>query len=540
MLTPAPKITIGLAGTFTVDPLIKHIGREADYCVAPYNQITQLSFNPESILGGATDVLVVLWRLEDIGLEELDGFIQTIQTLRDNYTGTLIVSNCPYPYTAEHDASNLQQPQTGVLVHSRALEKFTKAISQIENINILNLEGLMNDFGATNAHDIRKWYLYKQPYSEKFLARVGAQITRIINAQTISAKKCIVLDCDNTLWGGIIGEDGIGGIELGQDFPGSAFQDFQKHILHLRSAGLFLAIASKNDEGAVFDVFDSHDAMVLKREHISSWQVHWNSKAESIQAIADDLNIGVDSIVFVDDNPKEIAEVQSRLPEVTCFMVPEEIAELPMLLVNSDVFDKASLSAEDAKRADMMASETKRKSSAAAMSQEEFIKSLELKIKIFEAQPQHLGRITQLINKTNQFNVTTKRRTVDEVTALSTDNNTLLMGMDISDRFGEYGLVGVAILTKNNDTQWHIDSLMMSCRVLGRGAETSLIAKIAEAVGLNGGDVLTGEYIPTPKNSLVKDLYQDHGFEKSGQFWKLNINDAKSPPEYVDVTLEIK
>lgn len=540
MSRPAPKMIIGLAGSFTVDPLAKHIGLEAEYLVAPYNQITQLSFNPAALLGDAPDVLVVIWRLEDIGFSELDNFIQTIKNLRESFKGTLIVSNCPYPSTAEFNTYDLQQPQSGVLNYAQALDKFTSSISKIDNINILNLAGLMSDYGVANAHDIRKWYLYKQPYAEKFWEVIGVQVTRIINAQTIASKKCIVLDCDNTLWGGIIGEDGIGGIELGQDFPGSAFKDFQKHALHLRSKGLFLAIASKNDETAVFDVFDNHDAMILKREHISSWQVHWNSKADSIQAIADDLNIGLDAIVFVDDNPKEIAEVESRLPDVTCLIVPEEIAELPRLLVNTGLFDIADLTEEDAKRADMMASESKRKSASTAMTQEEFIQSLELKIKIFEVLPQHLGRITQLINKTNQFNVTTKRRTADEVKALSENSDILLMGMDIADRFGEYGLVGVAIAQKQNKTEWFIDSLMMSCRVLGRGAETSLIAKLAEAVSVKGGEVLIGEYIPTPKNSLVEHLYKDHGFNAHNGLWKLPIKDAKSPPAYVDVTLEIK
>lgn len=547
MNAAANNTSIGLAGSFTVDSLTKHLEttlgnkgfKGPQFYVAPYNQITQLSFNPEKLLGGTPDYLIILWRLEDIGFDELDSFISTIQTLRKNYSGTLIISNAPYPSTANYDVHELEQPITSDLQYHQAMIKFAQAVKDIDNIKVLNISGLMNNFGATNAHDIRKWYLYKQPYTEKFWQVLAEQSARIIAAQTIAAKKCIVLDCDNTLWGGIIGEDGIGGIDIGQDFPGSAYQDFQKHLLHLRSKGLFLAIASKNNEEDVFDVFDNHDAMILKRNHISAWQVHWNSKVDGLQAIADELNITTDAIVFIDDNPKEIAEVQERLPDVTCFLVPEEITEFPDLLRNTGLFDIADITEEDRKRADMMLSETKRKSANEAMSEEDFIKSLELKIKIFEAQPQHLRRITQLINKTNQFNVTTIRRTADQVTALANDADTILLGMDISDRFGEYGLVGVSILKKSNGAEWHIDSLMMSCRVLGRGAETSLIAKSAEAVSLKGGSKLTGNYIPTSKNQLVENLFKDHGFIKSGDTWSINIKNVQSPPDYVDCTLEL-
>lgn len=540
----ADKISIGLAGTFTVDPLTRHLkdhlsGKNietGDFLVAPYNQIAQLSFNPETLLGGKPDCLIIFWRLEDIGFEELDNFIDTIKTLRNNYDGSLIISNCPYPSTPEFDVHDLHQDN---LAYLQALEHFSKSIKTIENIQVLNLAGLMQETGLENAHDTRKWYLYKQPYTEDFWQKISGQCARLIAARKTAAKKCIVLDCDGTLWGGIIGEDGLGGIELGQDFPGSAFTDFQKHLLHLRSKGLFLAIASKNNKEDVFEAFDKHDAMVLKRDHISAWQVHWNSKVQSIESIANELNIGLDAVVFVDDSPKEIAEISERLPDVTCFQVPEEEADLPALMVNTGLFDIIELTKEDKKRADMMLAETKRKKASTAMSEEDFIKSLELKIDIFEAQEQHLGRITQLINKTNQFNVTTIRRTADEVKALSQDKNTLLLGMNISDRFGEYGLVGLTILKKTNEEDWEIDTLLMSCRVLGRGAETSLIAKTAEAVSQKGGKKLVGQYIPTQKNKLVENLFSEHGFKESDGKWLCNLNDIIPPPDYVDVSLKM-
>ncbi|MEM9469516.1 MAG: HAD-IIIC family phosphatase [Pseudomonadota bacterium] len=550
-------LTIGLAGSFTVDPLTRLLSKDLtnkgfekpNLAVAPYNQIIQLSMQPEELLGAKTDILAVFWRLEDITadlsnqkqtLHDLDNFIVAIETLRANYSGTLIVSNPPYPSALEFNVHDLEQAETGLHFYNALLARWQESVKEIKGVKHFNLAGLLNSHGAENAHDVRSWYLYKQPYTLGFWKELSAQTARIIAAQTVAAKKCIVLDCDNTLWGGIIGEDGLGGIEIGQDFPGKAFADFQKYCLHLRSKGLFLAIASKNNEQDVFEVFDKHDAMVLKRDHISSWQVHWNSKAESIQAIANDLNIGIDACVFVDDNPKEIAEVKERLPEVECFIVPEEIAELPSLLMNTGLFDIAEISEEDKKRADMMLAETKRKTVATQMSEEEFRKSLDLKIDIFEAEPQHLGRVTQLINKTNQFNLTTIRRTQDEVESLTADKNTLVMGMDIKDRFGEYGLVGVAIIKKEDEFTWDIDSLMMSCRVLGCGAETSFLNKIAEAVSQKGAKILKGRYIETKKNALVRMLYPDHNFVlTAADEWVCNIDDIKPAPEEVTLTLKM-
>lgn len=539
-------LSIGLAGTFTVDSLTRHLKKAlqtkgfdvSKFHVAPYNQLQQLSFQPDALLEGTPDVLIVFWRLED-WKDTLNSFISTIKTLRQNYKGLLIVSNCPYPSSAMYHYSDLQQARHGVQTHAQQLSAVTQELADIENLKILNLAGVIQHIGHNAAHDVRKWYLYKQPYSESVWRKLATLSARTIAAETVAAKKCIVLDCDNTLWGGIIGEDGLGGIEIGADFPGSAFTDFQKYMFHLRAQGIFLAIASKNNEEDVFEVFDKHDAMVLKRKHISSWQVHWRSKVESLQAIANDLNITTDALVFVDDNPKEIAEVKSRLPEVTCFQVPEELAEFPSLLVNSGLFDIANLTEEDGKRTDMMLAENKRKTESAAMSEEEFIQSLELKINIFEAREQHLARITQLINKTNQFNVTTKRRTADEVKALSEADDKILLGMDISDRFGEYGLVGVVILDKQDDQTWLFDSLMMSCRVLGRGAETTMITKAGEIAAMRGGQKLIGEYIPTAKNKMVKNLFERHDFKKDGALWHIDIDDLPQPPDYVEVSVDV-
>ncbi len=381
----------------------------------------------------------------------------------------------------------------------------------MERVRLFDLHGLMLNAGIKQAQDVRKWQLYRQPYTEAFWQDIGRMLGRMIAAEKISPKKCVVLDLDNTLWGGIIGEDGLEGIQLGDDFPGKAYRDFQRHLLYLKSKGVLLAVASKNNPEDAYEVFDKHDAMVLSRKDIAAFEIHWESKVESIKRVAKKLNIGLDSLVFVDDNPKEIGEVTERLPDVSCVMVPEELAYLPGLLAETDFFDFAEVTDEDRRRTEMMAADNIRQETQETMSEEEFRKSLNLKIDVFAAQKQHLARVTQLINKTNQFTMTTIRRTQDEVEALANSKDALVLGMDIKDKYGDYGLVGVAILKKENKS-CVIDTLLMSCRVLGRGAEDTFIAKIAEAAKTLDCDEMRGKYIPTAKNGMVKDLYQRFNF----------------------------
>ncbi|MCB1590837.1 MAG: HAD-IIIC family phosphatase, partial [Alphaproteobacteria bacterium] len=349
-------------------------------------------------------------------------------------------------------------------------------------------------------------------------------------------------DADNTLWGGIIGEDGIGGIEIGNDFPGLAFRDFQKYAHYLQKQGVMLAIASKNNEEDVVEVLDRHDAMVLKREHFSAMEINWVSKVEGLKNIARKLNIGLDALVFVDDNRKEIGEVQERLPEVTCFLVPEELAEYPGLLRNCGLFDIGEVTKEDRERTKMMAQEAARKQDSEQVSEEEFRAALGLKVKVFEVQGQHLARTTQLINKTNQFNLTTIRRTQEEVKALCDSQDSLVLATEIEDRYGEYGLVGVAILKAGQKGSWDIDTLLMSCRVLGRGADTAFISQIVSASAQRGAKILRGRYLPTQKNRMVEDLYPRHGFEKAGEegVWTISASaDAVAYPDYIESALTL-
>ena len=554
---------VAIAGSMTVEPLEPYLGahlisKKFKPCiaVAPFNQLRQICHDYKQVLGrNDLDAIALLWRVEDLFpdilaacldnpapvedlLRELKELAGSVGRLRKSFNGTLIVSTPPYPLLPGFELLDIRQALEGMAVFSAVLQFWTQEIARLERVRILDLHGLMLSLGTKHAHDSRKWLLYRQPYTETFWQEIGRLLGRILAAEKISPKKCIALDLDNTLWGGIIGEDGLQGIQLGDDFPGKAYRDFQQTLVCLKKKGVLLAVASKNNPEDVYEVFDKHDAMILSRKDFAALEIHWDSKVESIRRVAKKLNIGLDSIIFVDDSAKEIGEISERLPDVTCVVVPEELAELSDLFAETDFFDFAEITDEDRRRTEMMAADSARLEIQEAMSEEEFRKSLNLKIEVFAAQKQHLARVTQLINKTNQFNLTTVRRTQDEVEELVGSKDALVLGMDIKDKYGDYGLVGVTILTKKAKS-CVIDTLLMSCRVLGRGAEETLIAKLAEAAKSLGCDEIRGRYIATSKNAMVKDFYRHFNFQHEPQTdeWFVRITEAPRTPENIDAIL---
>jgi FkbH-like protein len=557
---------VAIAGSMTVEPLEPYLGAHLvskkftpRITVGPFNQLRQICYDDQQVLGRRDlNAIVLLWRIEDIFpnmlmrcldsagavedlLQEIKRLADGVKHLRKSFDGTLIVSTPPYPSLPGFEVLEIGQAAVGMAAFSAVSQLWTDEISRLERVRIFDLHGLMLHTGIMHAHDPRKWLLYRQPYTEPFWQDIGRMLGRILAAEKINPKKCIALDLDNTLWGGIIGEDGLQGIQLGDDFPGKAYRDFQRHLLYLKNKGVLLAVASKNNPEDVYEVFEKHDAMILSRKDFAAVEIHWDSKVESIKRVSRRLNIGLDSIVFVDDNPKEIGEITERLPDVSCIMVPEELAELPGLLAQTDFFDFPEVTDEDRRRTEMMAADNVRLRIQETMSEQEFRKSLNLRIEVFAAQKQHFARVTQLINKTNQFNLTTIRRTQDEVEALAASRDALVLGMDIKDKYGDYGLVGVAIL-KKQDSSCIVDTLLMSCRVLGRGAEDTFIAKLVEAAKALDCDEMRGRYIPTSKNAMVKDLYQRFNFGRDSRTdeWFVKITEAPQMPEYIDAVLHLQ
>ncbi len=549
-------LNIGVAATVTAEPIEPYLGcyllengfQNPVINVAEFDQIHQICRNPLSCFPSKPDVICILWRLEDLTRENiektnqiksaLDDLMSSLKTLRQNFSGTIITNFPDYPNLPQlqplDPASGLTDIQNFISLRTY----WKESVKELSLLKFIDFFAITHELGRKKVYDHRKWYLYRQPWTEEYWQALATEIGRNIRLEYIPSKKCIVLDADNTLWGGITGEDGIEGIQLSNEFPGSAFKDFQKMLLSMKKNGVMLAVASKNNESDFFEVLDRHDEMILRRDDFLSFQIHWNSKVDSLKKIATDLNIGLDALVFIDDNPKEIAEVNDRLPEVVTFTVPEELSALPYIFKNTHLFDRNKLTEEDLNRTSMMQASQKRKQLEKNMSEEEFLSSLDLKMSIFRAKPQHIGRVTQLINKTNQFNLTTIRRTLEEVTNFSKSDNYDIIAMTLKDKYGEYGLVGVAIIDKKTD-DFYIDTFLMSCRILGRKAETTFLNTLITYAKQSSAKTLRASYIETNKNMMVRDFYKDHGFHENQNFWYLDLKDTEIASTKVNIETDL-
>jgi FkbH-like protein len=547
------SLRIGVAASFTANSLVPFIGAnlvetglKPSLKLAPYNQIFQTCLDYKGIFGPDSDAIILLYRLEDIMLEEMTAFLHgdagasqranvkidllasAVAGLRNHFAGTIIIDIPPFPVGLPVHALSLENPLGLGALHRALTTRFLERMGDIKGIRLCDLDAVQRECGISNSFDSRQWYLYRQPFTDSFLLEAGALLGRMLAATRRAPRKCVVLDCDNTLWGGIIGEDGISGIQLGNEFPGAAYCDFQRLLLYLRRQGVLLALASKNNEADVWEVFEKHSGMLLKREHISASQINWNPKAENIPKIARALNIGIDSLVFIDDNPMEIEHMRSAQPEVQSVLLPEEPADILSHIRNLTLFDRFEVTREDRQRADMMRAEQQREALGGSLTKEDFLRSLELRLDFFRAEPEDLERIAQLINKTNQFNLTTIRRSLDEVRLLAGLPRHRIYGLRVSDKFGDYGLTGVVIAeVSENHSQWIIDTLLLSCRVLGRGVETALLAALADEARAEGAYGLIASYLPTPKNAPALSFLPDHGFHAmDNNQWRINLSEV--------------
>jgi FkbH-like protein len=540
----ATALTIGVAASYTVQSLVPHLGAamlDAGFgpaiTVAPYNQIFPLCADPEGILGAPVDALVVLPRIEELAASSLRAFLggaeeplddgraagaalaTALADLRRRFRGTLVVGSLPWPEMPEVDALDLDgQAERFICGIRTALDS---KLASVPDVVRLDIAALQRDFGARRAFDPRTWYLFRQPYTEAFFGEMGMLTARVLATTRKASRKCLVLDADNTLWGGVLGEDGIDGIRLGDEFPGSAYRDLQRLALHWRRQGVFLAIVSKNNVDDVMEVFRRHDGMVLREDDISVFVVNWRPKSEAIAEIARRLNIGVDSLVFVDDSCYEIAEVSEKHPEVLCIRTPSAPERIVSAIRAARPFDRLEITADDRVRADRMAVEVKRENLRAELPEADFIARLGLCVDTFPVDDVAIARVTQLVNKTNQFNITTPRLTLEEIRALAASECSILRAAKVIDRFGEYGLTCIGCASAGDGDAWLLDFFLMSCRVLGRGVETSFLADIAAEVIARGGRRLGARFVPTAKNAVCGDFLPRHGFvpDADGVWW---------------------
>ncbi|MCK1468511.1 HAD family hydrolase [Bradyrhizobium sp. CW10] len=383
-------------------------------------------------------------------------------------------------------------------------------------VQICDLEFLSARRGITAAEDARAWYESKQLGSPDFLVDVAQELSHLIASRKQGPKKVLVLDLDHTLWGGVIAEDGIEGIELGDSSPrGEAFKAFQKYLLALSERGVLLAVCSKNDHARAVEVFEKHPEMVLRLEHFAAFKANWDPKSDNLQRIADELHLGLDSFVFADDNPAEIEIVRQFQPLVEGVLLGPDPAEFIGRLQAGRHFEPGNVTEEDLGRTAQYRQERRRTELAASVTDmPAYLASLEMRATIKEFDALDLPRIAQLIARSNQFNLTTARRSEAEIQGLLSRPDYRCFTMRLEDRFGDSGLISV-VIAKIEDSVLVLDTCLMSCRVLKRQVEDEIMNEIFRLAELAGCARVRGVYLPTAKNGIVAGIYEAFGFVRT-------------------------
>jgi FkbH-like protein len=565
------SVKIGVLGSFTAEPLAMYldiecrlIGLYPETYVAPFNQYPQEILNEKSLLYSFNpDVVIVAVQAESLlGEDFLADFVKlsndekrNLQTEVTEHLGRLM-SKLSARTKALVLVNNFVVPwfsPLGILDNkvSVGLSRFYQGLNQILNdlyqesrqIYVVDMERLASKHGKANTVNYEMYYRGAVAISESFLPLVTDEYMSYIKALKNLTRKCIVLDLDNVLWGGILGEDGFDGIKLGGEPMGRAYVDFQRLLLSYYNRGIILAINSKNNYEEAFKVIQKHPNMILRERHFAAMRINWKDKVENMIGLAGDLNIGLDSMVFVDDSPQERERIRQALPQVLVLDLPVSPFRYCEALQNVNDFNALILSEEDKRRGDMYYAKRKRRDlMKSKANMEDFLRSLDIRAEIKYADSFTIPRITSLINRTNQFNLTTRRYNQAEVEGMCSQPDEFgIYSMRIRDRFGDEGIVGVAIVRKEG-RKWIIDSFLLSCRVIGRKVETALLAKIVEDSRKEGASFLMGEFMPTERNAPAKSLYSDHGFgmveeEGATERWGLNLDEATvKTPDWVRVT----
>jgi FkbH-like protein len=430
-------------------------------------------------------------------------------------------------------------PATPTALRAR-LNTAIRSAARQEGVLLLDLAWQVpHRMGNNELADPLLWHHAKQLINPVFAPLYGDLVARLAAAVAGRSRKCLVLDLDNTVWGGVVGDDGPEGLKLGQGTAeGEAFAAFQQYAARLSERGVILAVCSKNDEAVARAAFDTHPEMVLRPDDIACFMANWTDKATNLREIARCLNIGTDSLVFVDDNPAEREIIRRELPEVAVPEMPDDISRYPVILANAGYFEAVSLTSDDVTRSRSYAANTQRAAALASTTDMQgYLRSLEMQLVARPIGGADLPRAAQLINKSNQYNLTTIRRTEQQLGELLGDPTVIGYGFRLSDRFGDNGLISVVLLRPDPALQQHtllIDTWLMSCRVLGRGVEAAVLEIIADLARQRGIRGLIGEYRPSGRNGMVKEHYAHLGFAQleaapeakaDRYFWRLDLNE---------------
>lgn len=399
----------------------------------------------------------------------------------------------------------------------RAKIKFAEALESLceryKSFYVLDIDACLESLGTERTFDPRNWYYARTRLSNLGMEQLVSSVHKIATRYQDPPHKVLVLDCDNTLWGGVVGEEGLAGIQLGTDGPGKAFFDFQKTIRYLKEDGVLLALSSKNNIEDVWEVFDKHDSMLLKRKDLVAAKVDWNEKSKNILALSKELDLNVNSFVFWDDNPVEREKARFAIPEMLTVEVPSEIHHWPALLETMFEFARFYVTEEDRQKTAQYEARYKFiESKNNAADEDSFLKSIALKGELIELNQGNIARAVQLCQKTNQFNLTTNRYTSEQLLAFAANDKEFCVLARLTDRFADHGLVGLVCLRELDRQTLILENLLLSCRVLGRKFEFWIMNKILALATRRGYKQICGLFVDSGKNVVSRDYLPDCGF----------------------------
>ena len=533
-----PKMKIALLGDTATQLLVTAIKGEAvdrginlDLYEGEYSQVERQLMDPTSELYEFdADIIIVFQSTHKLG-EYHSSLPMENQVLLAEERLSFIASLCENPSFANKKLIYFNYPEIEDTVFGSYANKVESSFSyqvrklnfelmnlsrQYPNLFICDIAGLQNLFGRQFMFAPNVYMTTEMVLSVNALPYVASRVVDVIAAIKGQFKKCLILDLDNTVWGGVIGDDGLEGIELGHGLGiGKAFTEFQMWIKKLKQRGIIICVASKNNEETAKEPFEKHPDMILKLDDIAVFQANWETKVDNIRTIQGILNIGFDSMVFLDDNPFERNMVRENIPGITVPELPEDPAMYLEYLYSLNLFETASYSNADKDRTKQYQVEAKRVSLSKTFTNEaDFLKSLDMVSTVSGFTKFNTPRVAQLSQRSNQFNLRTIRYTEADIESMAQDPNVIDLSFTLEDKFGDNGLIAVIIMKKLDEETLFVDTWFMSCRVLKRGMENFTLNTMVERARLAGYKYIIGEYIPTPKNKMVEQHYPNLGFSK--------------------------
>ena len=554
------KLQIALLGSFTLNGFEETIrvkcNQQKIECrtyVSDYNQYNQdilkkdskfYQFKPE-LTFLILDVRHILGELyfhpystpvlerKELVATKVNEITNLIKTIIKYSNSRVILTDLQVPTYSPYGISE-QNEEFGVKQIVREINTKIRSENKDESLlSILDFNEFIQKYGEENIFSYKQFFSGDMKISIEYIPKFVDEMMRFVNAVVGITKKCIVLDLDNTLWGGIIGEDGFDNIKLGDDPIGRSFVEFQKRLLALNQRGIILAINSKNNFDDAMKVINEHPNMILREDNFGCIKINWDDKVTNLYEIASELNIGLDSFVFFDDDPINREFVKNQLNQVIVVDLPSDSAKFAHVLTEMNVFESLMITEEDAKRKDMYLGQRKRVEFENKIGDfNKFLKQMNIQVLIKKADSFSIPRISQLTLKTNQFNLTTKRYQQDQISSFSDDKNKIVESAQVSDKFGDNGITGVYIVEKK-DTEWIIDTFLLSCRIIGRGVEDIMLSQLIERARKENGKKIKGNFIPTIKNKPAENFYKEFGFKEEGDFWIFDTEQTIKKPEHI-------